>query len=173
MDALKKIKHKHNPGSYIPKNKPVILNMAEEIKNMNLQDEKSIQQVNEFCSIVDRNETKVVGVRVICPPLSFLNSIDIVKRSILDGTCALLEKMTGNKNPGRYIAVMIEMKTGIDFTYVIGVEVEDNNNLPSYLPPETVAFNVPAGRFGKRSKKEDESENNVISSFSYSDFRNG
>ena len=153
MDALKKVKQEQNPESYSPKNKPVILNMVEEIKNMNLSNEKLIQQVNDFCSVVDRNETKVVGVKVVCLPLSFLNSIDIAKRSILDGTCALLEKMVGNKNPGQYIAVMTEMKTGIDFTYVIGVEVEDNNNLPSYLPPDTAVFTVPAGRFGKRTKK--------------------
>lgn len=166
-ETVKKQNQGQAPESYSPK-KPKILSMAE---NAQTVEEVLVTVLNEDFSIVKCTEKHVVGIRLICPPLARLNSIDIVRRSILEGTCGLLEKLMGNKNPGQYIAVMCDIRTGVDFTYIIGVEVEDGTVLPDELPPDTVTFTIPAATFGKRRKKYGESANNALSSFSYSDFR--
>ena len=156
------------PESYTPKEMPEIISMARQA----LQAEETLVRVlNEDFSIVECGEKNVVGTRLVCPPLARLNSVDIVRRSILEGTCGLLESLVGNKNPGQYIAVMCDVRTGVDFTYIIGVEVEKDTVLPEVLPPDTVAFTIPAATFGKRRKKSGESANNAMSSFSYTDFR--
>ncbi|MCL1909955.1 MAG: GNAT family N-acetyltransferase, partial [Kiritimatiellaeota bacterium] len=133
--------------------------------------ETLVKPLNDDFSLVETREKHVVGVRVACPPLARLDSVDIVRRAILEGTCELLEKQVGNKNPGQYVAVMCDVRTGVDFTYVIGVEVAAGTVLPEALPPGAVAFTIPAATFAKRVKRGDESANNALSSFSYSDFR--
>jgi len=155
------------PESYIPKDVPEIVRLAKQKQ----RDELLVQVLNEDFSIVECGEKHVVGTRLACPPLARLNSVDIVRRGILEGTCALLEALVGNRNPGRYIAVMCDVRTGVDFTYIIGVEVEKDAVLPAVLPPDTVRFTIPAALFGKRRKKEGEKANNAMSSFSYTDFR--
>lgn len=149
MNTAKKPAVQHNSESYSPKDKPVILSMAEEMNYMNLSSEIFIQEINEFCSIVDRPEMKIVGIKVDLNPHCDYNAIDIVKRYIKDGTCKLLEDTVGNKNSGHYIAAVCDIKTGIEFTYIIGVEVDSFDNLPGYLPPNTVKFTCPAARYGK------------------------
>ena len=163
-------KSEHKPESYRPGEKPEIINAVEQASSI-IETETLVRQLNDDFSIVKINDKQVIGIKLICPPLARLNSIDIVRRSILEGTCGLLEKLVGNKNPGQYIAVMCDIRTGVDFTYIIGVEVDDGIILPDVLPPDTVMFTIPAAIFGKRRKKNDESANNALSSFSYSNFR--
>ncbi len=159
---------RYRPEGYSPR-RPKIMSMAEEAGRAG--EETLVRQLDEDFSIVQCGAKRLVGTRIVCPPLSRLNSVDIVRRSILEGTCALLERMVGNKFPGRYIAAMSEVATGIDFTYVIGVEVDEGAPLPEGLPPHTVAITLPAATFAKRRKKADESANNALSSFSYTSFR--
>lgn len=160
---------KTNPESYSPKI-PMLANLMGKTKEQ-MDAEVLIKQLNNDFSIVECKEKHIVGIKLICPPLARLNSIDIVRRSILEGTCGLLERLVGNKNPNQYIAVMCDIRTGVDFTYIIGVEVEEGTTLPDVLPPDTVMLTVPAATFGKRRKRSDESANSALSSFSYSDFR--
>lgn len=167
-EPIKKQNHT-KPESYSPGTSK-FLNMMEKAKG-EIDAETLIKQLNDDFSIVECKEKHIVGIKLICPPLARLNSIDIVRRSILEGTCGLLEKLVGNKNPGQYIAVMCDIRTGVDFTYIIGVEVDKGIILPDVLPPDTVMFTLPPTTFGKRRKKKDESANNALSSFSYSDFR--
>lgn len=155
--------------SYKPK-MPEILTMAKKAEGMT-HTEILVKQLNDDFSIVECKEKHIVGIRLVCPPLARLTSINIVKRCILEGTCELLEKLVGNKHPGRYIAMMCDIRTGVDFTYIIGVEVDEGTKLPDVLPPDTVTFTIPEATFAKRRKKSDESANNALSSFSYSDFR--
>lgn len=173
MNPAKKIISEHIPESYSPKKKPEILNVAEQMRKGNLPDETLVQAVDDNCSIVDRAEMKVVGIKVKYTPDSAGDMINTAQKYIKNGSCEVLENMIGNKHPGNYVAVMTDVKTGIDFTYIIGVEVADLAPLPDALPPDTVAFTCPAGRYGKRAKKEDENAKNTVSSFSYSDFRKG
>lgn len=149
---------------------PKLASMMDKAQGQN-DAETLIKQLNNDFSIVECKEKHIVGIKFVCPPLARLNSIDIVRRSILEGTCELLEKLVGNKNPNQYIAVMCDIRTGVDFTYIIGVEVDKGTILPDVLPPDTVMLTVPSATFGKRRKRSDESANNALSSFSYSDFR--
>lgn len=171
MNTAKKDIPKRIPESYSPKQKPEILNIAEHMKKTNMADESLVNVIDDYCSIVDRSEMKVIGVKVIYTQGSSMDIIKTAQKYIKDGTCELLESMVGNKHPGQYAAVMTDVKTGIDFTYIIGVVVKDLDKLPEALPPETVTCICPAGRYGKRVKKSDESAKNVVSSFSYQDFR--
>lgn len=171
MSTAKKITPHQNSEGYSPKKKPEILNVAEHLQRTNIPDETVVQVIDDDCRIVDRAEMKVVGIKVVYTPASASDIIRTAQRYIKDGTCGLLESMVGNKNPGQYVGVMTELKTGIDFTYIIGVAVEDTEHLPAALPPSTVTCLCPGGRYGKRMKKEEESAKNTISSFSYKDFR--
>jgi len=160
-------KTERQPEGYSPKGKPEIMKLAQAQQ----AGETLVRVLDEDFSIVECGEKYVIGVRLSCPPLARLNSVDIVRRSILEGTCGLLERLVGNRNPGQYIAVMCDVRTGVDFTYIIGVEVEKGTVPPEALPPDTVAFTVPAATFGRRRQKSGESANNALSSFSYSEFR--
>jgi hypothetical protein len=173
MSTAKKVTAPYNPESYSPKQKPEILNLAGHMRKTSIPDEILVESIDDYCSIVDRAAMKIVGIKVIYTPNSSSDIIKTAGKYIKDGTCELLEDMVGNMDPGKYVAVMTDVKTGIDFTYIVGVAVKDADNLPEALPPDTVTFICPAGRYGKRMKKEEESAKNTLSSFSYTDFRTG
>lgn len=171
MNTARKNVPEHNPESYSPKKKPEILSFAERAKKSTEVQETTARVIDDYCSIVDRAEMTVVGIKIAYTPDSSDDIVKTAQRYIKDGTCELLERLAGNRHPGQYVAVMDGVKTGIDFTYIVGVEVDDIENLPEILPPRTVAHTCPAGRYGKRFKKADERAKNTLSSFSYEDFR--
>lgn len=111
--------------------------------------ETTVARVDDFCSIVDRPQVKMVGIKVEINPYVDLNAVKIVEKLIKEGTCNLLESLAGNKNKGCYIAAVTNVKTGIEFTYIIGVEVDSFDNLPSVLPPDAMTFTIPAARYAK------------------------
>ncbi|HEX3078273.1 MAG TPA: hypothetical protein VHQ24_15550 [Lachnospiraceae bacterium] len=159
MSTLVKPNLEQNKESYRPKDKPIILSMAEEMKERNVINEIIVERVNEFCSIVERDRMHIVGIQVQMNTYSSFNAVTIVKKLIKEGTCALLEELIHPKNKGQYIAAVSEVKTGIEYTYVIGIEVEDFNNLPNYLPPNTVTLRCPAARYGKVVRNPADPEN--------------
>ncbi|MDF2543685.1 MAG: hypothetical protein K0S47_3403 [Herbinix sp.] len=171
MNTAEKLNVDNEGESYSPKRKPEILHMAEYLKKSFVASETLVTALNDDCSIVDRAEMTIVGVRIEYRPSSSLDIIQTAQRYMKDGTCQLLETLVGNKTPGNYIAVMADVKTGIEFTYIVGVEVNNIDHLPEALPPNTVIFTCPAGRYGKRTKRSDENAKNTVSSFSYTDFR--
>lgn len=149
MSSLPELEPVMRKEDYKPKDKPVIMSMAEEMKKKGVPDEIVVEQINEFCSIVDRPEMNIVGIQIPMNPYSGFDAISIVKKVIKDGTCQLLEDLLHPNHKGRYVAAVSQVKTGIDFTYVIGVEVESFDNLPKYLPPDTITLTCPAARYGK------------------------
>ncbi|MFD1174892.1 hypothetical protein ACFQ3W_01045 [Paenibacillus puldeungensis] len=142
-----------NQGSegYSPKEMPLILSKAKEASLNMPVSEVLVEEVTPFCTIVDRSEMKIVGVKVELNPYSDYDAISIVQKYIKDGTCKLLEDLLETKTmtKGEYIAAVIEAKSGIDYTYIIGVEVNSFDNLPAYLPPGTTIFTCPPARYGK------------------------
>ncbi len=163
---------------YKPKDKPVIISMAQELRDKSAKEEILVEQVNEFCSIVDRPEMNIVGIQVPMNPYSGFDAVSVVKKIIKEGTCKLLEELLVSAKKGRYIAAASQIKTGIEFTYVIGVEVEDFEDLPKYLPPNTVQLTCPAARYGKVTRDSDSGEDRhpnakqAICYLASSEFRN-
>ncbi len=151
MDTARRITPT-NTESYRPKDKPVILDLAKEQMFVGFPDELLVEQINDFCSIVDKPEIKIVGVRIELTPNSGDDAIRSVVRLIKDGTCKLLEDLLKPKHPGEYIAAVSRLKSGIEFTYVIGIEVDSFDSLPDFLPPNTVTLTCPAARYGKVSR---------------------
>ncbi|MDF2803189.1 MAG: hypothetical protein K0S61_3092, partial [Anaerocolumna sp.] len=158
MNSVIKSIPDQNTEGYCPKDKPVIVSLAEEMKNRKSFKEILVEQVNEECSIVDRAQMRVVGVQIQMNPYSDLDAISMVKKLIKEGTCKLLEELLSPVNKGQYIAVASEIKSGIEFTYTIGVEVENFDHLPDYLPPNTVKLVCPAARYGKVIRNPENSE---------------
>ena len=148
MNSLAKKEPIMESESYRPKDKPLIMSMVEEMKKSTPW-EIVVEQMNEFCSIVDRPEMNIIGIQIPMNPYSGFDAISIVKKVISDGTCKLLDDLLHPNKKERYVAAVSQVKTGIDFTYVIGVEVESFDNLPKHLPPDTVMVTLPAARYGK------------------------
>ncbi|WP_040950064.1 GyrI-like domain-containing protein [Gorillibacterium massiliense] len=171
MSTAKKFDSGHSPQSYSPKKKPEIIAIAEQMRKRITPEETLIKAVDDQTGIVYRNEMKVVGVRVAYTPDASVDMVKTVRRYIKDGTCDLLERLVTNCNPGSYVAVMTDVKTGIDFTYIIGVVVEDMESLPEALPPGTVTCICPAGHYGKRSRRVDDSAKSALSCFAETGFR--
>ncbi len=149
MNSLAKQEPVMVTKDYRPKDKPLIMSMAEEMKEKGVPDEIVVEEINEFCSIVDRPEMNIVGIQIPMNPYSGFDAVSVVKKVISDGTCKLLEDLLHPNKKERYVAAVSQVRTGIDFTYVIGVEVENFENLPKYLPPDTVTLTCPAARYGK------------------------
>lgn len=176
-NVVKKIPAQNTEG-YCPKDKPVIISLAEEMRNRKGYEEILVEQINEECSIVDRSQIKVVGIQVMMTPSSDLDAISMVKKYIKDGTCKLLEDLLCVVKKGKYIAVASEIKSGIEFMYTIGVEVESFENLPEFLPPNTVKLVCPPARYGKVVRNPENNEDKyaapkqAICYLSSAEFRN-
>ena len=119
------------------------------MKGNQIENEKIVKKVDDYCSIVERPEMKVVGVKVDVTPNVDMNAAKIVEKSIKEGTCRLLADLIDGCEKDRYIAAATNVKTGIDFTYIIGVIVESFDNLPQILPPDTVTLVIPAACYAK------------------------
>lgn len=148
MNALNYSVPLYQNEDYTPKTTPKIVEFTK-AATATLPKEIVIQQLNDYSSIVDRSEMKLVGIKVSVTPDSPYDAIQTVEQYIKDGTCHLLEEIVSGTSVGQYIAAVSEVKTGIDFTYIIGVEVDSFDNLPLDLPPNTCTLTCPASRYAK------------------------
>ena len=148
MNALNYQIPENQTEDYSPKLTPKIVEFTQ-AANAKLPKEILIQQINEYSSIVDHDEIHLVGIKVKVNPDSPYDAIQTVQQLIADGTCQLLDELVSTQDPGQYIAAVSEVKSGIDFTYVIGVEVDSFENLPLDLPPNACTITCPAARYAK------------------------
>ena len=167
-EPIKKIKQ--TPESYSPKNKPEILNMIGKINRT----ETFVEAVNSLCSIVDRTEINLVGIKV---PVSFesqgypiidglgsnaLNDYMIVKKYISDGTIAFLAETLGLKsNESEIISTRCDVHSDGNYNVIIGVSVGSFDNLPEFLPEHTVTLTIPACRYAKMEINEQKREGRI------------
>jgi predicted transcriptional regulator YdeE len=145
------------PETYAPKDRPAIINMAEQAKRKGI-DETLVEQVDGLCAVVDRGEILMVGIGV---PVSFespgyggggneytLNDYFIAKKYIGDGTIALLARALGVPD-AEIICARTDIRGDGNYTAVIGVAVDSLDRLPDFLPENTVTLTIPAGRYAK------------------------
>lgn len=146
-----------SPESYSPK-KPEILNMMAEKNNT----EVFIEKVNEFCSIVERAEMKLVGIGVpVCfesqgypDKLSFysgtMNDGFIAKKYIADGTIAFLAQTLGiDVCKMEIISARYDVHGDGNYTVIIGFPVDNSAELPEFLPEHTITFTLPACSYAR------------------------
>jgi predicted transcriptional regulator YdeE len=138
--------------------------MTEEMIKMNGTGERPVEQVDEFCTIVEKRELKVVGIAL---PINYesrgyggfsgfkhagytLNDYFFTKKLIEGGEIALLKKLLGPKIKNREIhAIRTDVKGDGNYTVIAGYEADDFDGLPEHLPEYTETFTVKAGRYAK------------------------
>ncbi|GEM_PF-1590335 len=156
MSTAKKQTPEHMPEGYSPKDTPTILNMVKDINNMQDLKEVFVEQVNEHTSIVDRAETKVVGIKIIFSaesrgwPMSLGTNTDkaMAEKYISNGTIKLLSNILKTKNP-EIIGVRTHIEGAGAYHFIIGIIVENFDHLPEHLPENTVTFVCPPCRYAK------------------------
>lgn len=137
----------HKSEDFAPEKVPTIVKMAAEIKT--ISKEAIVSTVNENCSIVDREEMKVVGIKTVFTPESTIGFLAVAEKYANDGTVEILKKALGKRCLGRYVGVSTDIAGGGAFTYIVGLEVDSFDNLPEGLPENTVTCICPGGRFAK------------------------
>ncbi|HEX3044597.1 MAG TPA: GyrI-like domain-containing protein [Bacillota bacterium] len=147
-ETAKKMTDNENPESYSPQIKPKFIEVMSKLGKTPAP-ETLVSQVNDFCSIVDLAEKKVVGVKIVFDGESRKNVFGIAKKYVISQTLKSIEGWLGNKNPGQYIGVCKDILGAGHLSYIIGVEVDNFEELPEGLPENTIAVTCPAGRFAK------------------------
>lgn len=160
--------------SYSPVVKPKILKLAEEMSRMGLPEEVQVEQVSEFCTIVDRPEMKVVGYAL---PISYesrgyggyygfehanciLNDYFFTKKLVGEGDMALLAGLIGDSLLHREIVtVRTDVRGDGNYKVVAGYMVESFDRLPDYLPEYTETLVLPPCRYAKVLINEGKREN--------------
>jgi hypothetical protein len=159
---------------YSPVVKPEILKLAEEMSRMGLPEEVQVEQVSEFCTIVDRPEMKVVGYAL---PISYesrgyggyygfehanciLNDYFFTKKLVGEGDMGLLAGLIGDSLLHREIVtVRTDVRGDGNYKVVAGFMVESFDRLPDYLPEYTETLVLPPCRYAKvlinEGKRED------------------
>lgn len=149
---------------YGPKDRPAIISLAERMLPKK-QHDTFVEQVRELCSIVDREETLVVGIGI---PVSFespgygagshwpdgvgsytLNDYFIAKKYITDGTIDLLARALGVGLDSGIVCARYDLAYDGNYKTVVGVVVDSLDNLPEFLPENTVTLSMPACRYAK------------------------
>jgi predicted transcriptional regulator YdeE len=146
--TAKKMTGNENPESYSPQIKPKFIEVMSKLGNP-ASPETFVSRINDFCSIIDAAEKRVVGVKVAFDSESRKNVFGIAKKYICNQTLQAIEGLLGNKNPGQYIGVCADILGAGHLSYIIGVEVDQITDLPQGLPESAVAITCPAGRFAK------------------------
>lgn len=156
---------------YSPKKRPVIMNMAETV-NRGIKKETRVEQVNEFCTIVERAETKLIGIGL---PVTYesrgygygryvaaernMNDYFFAKKLIKEGEIGLLARTLGiNLSDAEIISARYDIKGDGNYNVIVGIEVESFDHLPEYLPENTVTLTVPACRYAKMLINEQKKE---------------
>jgi predicted transcriptional regulator YdeE len=168
VDKMARIR-KHDMGEreaegYSPLLKPVILQIAEEMSGVERSDERAVEQVSEFCSIVDRPEMKLAGIAL---PITYesrgyggfygfehasctLNDYFFTKKLAAEGDMALLSRILGERVKRKdIITVRTEVAGDGNYKVLVGFEVENLEDLPEGLPENTEVLTVPACRYAK------------------------
>ncbi|OBZ07627.1 hypothetical protein A8L34_26230 [Bacillus sp. FJAT-27264] len=160
MNTAKKLNA--SPEGYGPKEKPLIMSMVEEAKRIN-QTEVLVEQVNEFCAIVDRSEVKIVGVGLTITYESRgygfgrsgtvgrdLNDYFFARKMIAEGETALLADILGVKLANQeLLSARYDITGDGNYSVVVGIAVDSLVNLPAHLPENTVTLTIPACRYAK------------------------
>lgn len=107
-----------------------------------------ISQVNPICSIIERNEQTIIGVKRHFTPESIYGPNQMVSSLLHDGTISLLEERIPNRNPGCYAGVYRPGEDGC-FTYTFGYEAEVRDPVPEGLPEYTCIQRTGSGRYAR------------------------
>ncbi|MDR1328363.1 MAG: hypothetical protein LBK23_02030, partial [Oscillospiraceae bacterium] len=149
------------PEDYHPK-RPEILNIAEEMRSGAHAVETRVEQVSEFCTIVDRAEIRLAGIGV---PVTFesqgyppddsldsfhstFNDYSIVKKYIGNGSVAFLAETLGvNLCETEIISARYGVWGDGNYNVIIGFPY--GGLLPEFLPEHTATFTLPACRYAR------------------------
>ncbi|QUI21886.1 GyrI-like domain-containing protein [Vallitalea pronyensis] len=156
MSTAKNQKPQHTPEGYRPNNTPTIINMVKEIKDKQNVKEVFIEQINPHTHIVDRVETKIVGIKIVFSaesrglPMRIGTNTDktMAEKYISNGTIKLLSDIIKIENP-EVIGVRTHIEGAGAYHLIIGIVVEDFEQLPEHLPEDTVTFVCPPCRYAK------------------------
>ncbi|MGG6312299.1 hypothetical protein [Paenibacillus macerans] len=160
MNAAKKTNA--NPESYSPRTKPLIMSVAEEASRSRSK-ETAVEQVHEYCSIVDRSETRIVGIGVTITYESrgysygggaftgnCLTDFEFAQKVIRSGDIALLAEVLGIDLTGlELISARYDIGGDGNYKVLVGFEVESLPELPPHLPEYADTLTVPVCRFAK------------------------
>lgn len=174
MNKRKQARLEQASESYSPRVKPAILRIVEEMKRMEIPSEIFVEQISDFCSIVDRPEMKIVGIAL---PITYesrgyggfygfehanciLNDYFFTKKLVAEGDMALLSRIIGEQISRKdIVSVRTDVSGDGNYKVIVGYEVGSFEALPEYLPENTVTLAVPASRYAKilinESKKAD------------------
>ncbi|WP_438433233.1 GyrI-like domain-containing protein [Gorillibacterium sp. sgz500922] len=152
-----------NPDGYSPKDKPLIVSMAEKAASA-LPKESFVQQVNQWTSIVDRAETRIVGIAV---PASFesrgygyigehshsvstFNDAFFARKLIEEGEIALLARAIGIElADADIVSARYDVEGDGNYRMIVGLALDRPIQLPEALPENTATLTVPASRYAK------------------------
>ncbi len=134
-----------------------------------------VEQINEFCSIVDRPETMIIGIGV---PITYesrgygyggyqfascdLNDYFFARKVIPEGEVALLAKVLGVcLFDTEIISARYDVEGDGNYKVVVGFVVDSLDGIPEYLPEYTVTLTVPACRYVKMLINEKKQEGHI------------
>ncbi|WP_319579824.1 hypothetical protein [uncultured Methanospirillum sp.] len=109
---------------------------------------KIISEVNPVCSIIERNDQTIIGIKRHFTPESIYGPNQMVSSLLHDGTISLMEKRIKNSNPGFYVGLYRPGEDGC-FTYIFGYEVESMGQLPEGLPDYTCLKMTGSGLYAR------------------------
>lgn len=145
------------PEDYRPK-MPEIVKMALQAKE-ECATETLVETVGTYCSIVERAETRIVGISV---PVSFesqgysdgnsvvFNDYAIAKKYITDGTISFLAETIGvDIRETEIISARYHVHEDGNYNVVIGVRFNKELPLPFFLPEHTVSVLLPSCRYAR------------------------
>ena len=159
---------------YSPKKNPVIMTMAEKLYRSK-KEEIMVEKISEFCTIVDRSETKIVGIGLTVTYESRgygyggyefascdLNDYFFAKKVIPEGEIALLAEIIGiNLANTEIVSSRYDVVGDGNYKVIVGIEVESFDNLPEYLPENTITLTIPPCRYAKVLINEKKKENRI------------
>ena len=130
---------------------------------MSATTETLVRLVNDKCSIVDRSETRIVGIglqgmfenrgysnHTTAHGDKYLNDYFFTKKLISEGEIALLARVLGlDPTTREVITARYESDGNGTFKVIVGLAVDTLENLPEYLPEHATTLVVPASRFAR------------------------